>query len=131
MHKKIIILLLFILPAGVAISQTAGCFKFKEGKFRIADTRLGAVVIAERRGGYQTESCETLKAIVRFTISWQSDCAYTLRLDKVLRNENKIDFPANLQIHVKIIAANGKSYTQETSSSLTNGTYAVEVVKLD
>jgi hypothetical protein len=119
-----------MLPAFAAISQPADCFKFKEGKFRIADTRAGVVTIAERRGGYQTESSEALKAIVRFSITWQDNCSYTLKLDKVIRNENKIDFPSNLEIHVKIISTTGKSYIQETSSSLTNGTYNVEVVKI-
>jgi hypothetical protein len=130
-QKTITLLLLMVFLITKAHSQPADCFKFKEGKFRIADTRAGVVSIAERRGGYQTETSENIKATVRFKITWQSDCAYTLRLDKVLRNENKIDFPSNLEIHVKIIATNGKSYTQETTSSLTNGTYNVEVVKLD
>jgi hypothetical protein len=131
MFKKIIVLAFFMLPAVAVISQTIDCFKFKEGKFKIADTRAGVVTIAERRGGYQTESSETLKAIIRFKITWQDNCSYTLRLDKVIRNENKIDFPSNMEIHVKIIATTGKSYTQETSSSVINGTYNVEVVKID
>ena len=131
MLKRITILTLLILPAMAAFSQTADCSKFKEGKFRIADTRVGVVTIAERRGGYQTESSESLKAVVRFSITWQDNCSYTLKLDKVIRNENKIDFPSNLEIHVKIISSNGKSYTQETTSSILNGVYKVEVVKLD
>ena len=131
MLKKITILTLFFLPALAVFSQQADCFKFKEGKFRIADTRVGVVTIAERRGGYQTESSEALKAVVRFSITWQDDCSYTLKLDKVIRNENKIDFPSNLEIHIKIIATSGKSYTQQTSSSITNGTYNVEVTKID
>jgi hypothetical protein len=131
MLKKNTILALLILPAFAVFSQTADCFKFKEGKFRIADTRVGVVTIAERRGGYQTESSESLKAVVRFSITWQDNCSYTLKLDKVIRNENKIDFPSNLEIHVKIIATEGKSYTQQTLSSITNGTYNVEVTKLD
>jgi len=131
MLKKICLFILITMPTLAAISQPADCFKFKEGRFRIADTRAGVVTIAERRGGYQTESSETLKAIVRFKITWQDNCSYTLKLDKVIRNENKIDFPSNMEIRVKIIAVSGKSYTQETSSSLTNGSYNVEVVKLD
>ena len=131
MFKINLILALLFLPALAVFSQPTDCFKFKEGKFRIADTRAGVVTIAERRGGYQTESSEALKAVVRFSITWQDDCSYTLRLDKVIRNENKIDFPSNLEIHVKIIATSGKSYTQETTSSIVNGTYNVEVIKLD
>ena len=130
MSKLSLVLAFFFLPALAAFSQQADCFKFKEGKFRIADTRVGVVTIAERKGGYQTESSEALKAVVRFSITWQNDCSYTLKLDKVIRNENKIDFPSNLEIHVKIIATSGKSYTQETTSSITNGTYNVVVTKL-
>jgi hypothetical protein len=131
MLKKITILVLLVLPAITVFSQTADCFKFKEGKFRIADTRVGVVTIVERKGGYQTESSESLKAVVRFSITWQDNCSYTLKLDKVIRNENKINFPSNLEIHAKIIATSGKSYTQQTSSSITNGIYNVEVTKLD
>jgi len=131
MKKQIIILGFCILFAVTAMCQPTDCFKFKEGKFRIADTRAGVITIADRRGGYQTESSETLKAVVRFKISWQDNCSYTLKLDKVIRNDNKIDFPSNLEIHVTIIATSGKSYTQKTSSSITNGSYNVEVVKLD
>ncbi|MEI9955063.1 MAG: hypothetical protein WDM90_01810 [Ferruginibacter sp.] len=64
--KKIAFSILFASLATVAKSQTVDCFKFKEGKFRIADTRIGAVIIADRSGGYQTENSESLKAIVRF-----------------------------------------------------------------
>ncbi len=131
MLKKIIILVFVMGSFITGFAQLTDCFKFKEGKFRIADTRAGVVTIAERRGGYQTESSETLKAVVRFKITWQDNCSYTLKLDKVIRNENKIDFPANLEIHAKIITTAGKSYTQQTSSSLTNGTYNIEVVKID
>ena len=130
MLKKIIVFLLMSLPAA-AFSQPPDCSKFREGKFRIADTRAGVVTIADRRGGYQTESSEALKAIVRFKITWQDNCTYTLRLDKVLRNENKIDFPYNMEVHVKIIATGTDSYTQETSSSMTNGTYIVMVTKIN
>ncbi len=131
MLKKIIILVFVMVSFITGFAQLTDCFKFKEGKFRIADTRAGVVTIAERRGGYQTESSETLKAVVRFKITWQDNCSYTLKLDKIIRNENKIDFPANLEIHAKIITTAGKSYTQQTSSSLTNGTYNIEVVKID
>ena len=131
MLKKIIVVAILFLPVLKTSSQPADCFKFKEGRFRIADTRAGVVTIADRRGSYQTESSEALKAVVRFNITWQDDCSYTLKLDKVIRNENKIDFPSNLEIHVKIIATSGKSYTQAITSSMVNGTYNVEVVKLD
>src|SRR4051812_37268931 len=103
MLRKIIVLLIILLPAVTAFAQPSDCFKFKEGKFRIADTRAGVVTIAERKGSYQTESSETLKAIIRFKITWQDNCSYTLKLDKVLRNENNINFPTDMEIHAKII----------------------------
>ena len=131
MLKKIIIIAFLIFSTGMAFSQPADCFKFKEGKFSIADTRVGTVIIAERRSAYQTESSETLKAIVRFKITWQDNCSYTLKLDKVIRNENKIDFPSNMEIRVKITGISANSYTQETTSSLTNGTYNVVVTRIN
>jgi hypothetical protein len=128
--NKTILILLFLTSGLTAFSQTPDCNKFHEGKFRIADSRAGVVTIADRNSMYQTESSEVLKAVVRFRISWQDNCSYTLKLDKVLRNENKINFPSNLEIKVKIIQTTDTGYTQETTSSLTNGTYNVVVTKL-
>lgn len=131
MHKQIFILFFLLTPVLPAFSQLPDCSPFREGKFRIADTRAGVVTIAERKGGYQTESSEALKAIVRFRITWQDNCTYTLRLDKVLRNENRINFPANMEVRAKIVETSANSYTQETSSSITNGSYNVVVTKIN
>ena len=130
MIKRFSIFFSLILSAAAAFSQTPDCVKFREGKFRIADTRAGAVIIADRNSIYQTETSEALKAVVRFRISWQDNCSYTLKLDKVMRNENKINFPSDLEIKVKIIQTTDGGYTQETTSSLTNSTYNVVVTKL-
>jgi hypothetical protein len=128
--NKPFLLLLFLLPCLSTFSQTPDCSKFREGKFRIADSRAGVVTIADRNNMYQTETSEALKAVVRFKISWQDNCSYTLKLDKVIRNENKINFPGDLEIKVKITQTSAGGYTQETTSSLTNGTYNVVVTKL-
>ena len=121
---------MFLVFGFNAFSQTPDCGKYREGKFRIADSRAGVVTIADRNSMYQTETSEVLKAVVRFKISWQDNCSYTLKLDKVIRNENKINFPSNLEIKVKITQTSASGYTQETTSSLTNGTYNVTVTKL-
>ena len=122
---------MFLASSLTAFSQPPDCGKFREGKFRIADTRAGVVTIADRKGIYQTETSEALKAVVRFRISWQDNCSYTLRLDKVIRNENRINFPANMEVRVKIVKTSANGYTQETTSSLTNGTYNVVVTKIN
>ena len=129
--QKVILYIILSLSGFSSFSQAPDCSRFREGKFRIADTQAGVITIAERKGMYQTESSESLKAVVRFRITWQDNCTYTLKLDKVLRNENKIDFPSNMQVHVKIVETAARSYTQEMSSSLTNGTYKVQVSKID
>lgn len=131
MLQKIILIMFLAFFAVAAFSQPLDCSRFREGKFRIADTRAGVVTIAERKGDYQTESSEALKAIVRFRITWQDNCTYTLRLDKVIRNENKIDFPSNMVVNVKITETARDSYTQEMVSSLVNGSYKVEVFRLN
>jgi hypothetical protein len=129
--NKTILLLIFLTSGLTAFSQTPDCTKFREGKFRIADSRAGVVTIADRNSMYQTETSEVLKAVVRFKISWQDNCSYTLKLDKVIRNENKINFPSDLEIKVKITQTSASGYTQETTSSLTNGTYNVVVTKIN
>jgi len=129
---KIIPILFFLQILGVtARSQSLDCSRFREGKFRIADTRAGVVTIADRNSMYQTETSEALKAVVRFCVSWQNNCNYTLKLDRIIRNENNINFPANLEIKIRITQTSAAGYTQEISSSLTNSTYSVEVTKIN
>ncbi|HNA01519.1 MAG TPA: hypothetical protein PKL81_08475 [Ferruginibacter sp.] len=128
---KLILILLFGFPGLRTLAQSPDCAKFREGKFRIADTQAGVVTIAERKGMYQTESSEALKAVVRFRVTWQDNCSFTLRLDKVIRNENKIDFPANLEIRVKIIETKDNGYIQEVSSTLAPNTYRVEATRVN
>jgi len=129
--NKLQVVLFCLLIQLTAFSQTPDCSKFHEGKFRIADSRAGVVTIADRNSMYQTETSEVLKAVVRFKISWQDNCSYTLKLDKVIRNENKINFPSNLEIKVKITTTTADGYTQQTTSSLINGTYNVVVTKIN
>ena len=131
MQRRIIILILLLLPATVVFSQSTDCSKFREGKFRTADPRIGAIVITDRRSGFQTESTEALKLVIRFSISWQDNCSYTLKLDKVIRNENKVDIPNNLTVIVKIVETGTGSYVQELSSSMTNGAYRTTVIKTE
>ncbi|MEP6674153.1 MAG: hypothetical protein ABJA78_03335 [Ferruginibacter sp.] len=131
MVQKIILFILLLNTAPALTAQPLDCYKFHEGKFRINDKRVGAVIVAERKAGYQTESMESLKAIVRFKISWSSDCSYTLTIDKVIRNENKIPFPTDLTVTIKIISLTSSGYIQEATSSITNGSYQSEVVKID
>ena len=131
MPQRTIIFLLLLFPASCAFSQLLDCSKFREGRFRTADPRVGAVVVTERRGSYQTESTEALKLIIRFSINWQDNCSYTLKLDKVIRNENKVDIPHDLHVKVKIIETGASSYTEELESSISNGSYRAQVTKLD
>ncbi|MBL0182621.1 MAG: hypothetical protein IPP96_10100 [Chitinophagaceae bacterium] len=130
MFRKAIISVLLILPS-VAFAQLTDCSRFREGKFRVADTEAGVITIAERKGLYQTESSESLKLMLRFRISWQDNCSFTLRLDKVLRNENKIDIPSGMEVRVKILETAADTYTQEISSSLTNHPYKVQATKIN
>jgi len=129
--KKVAFLITIIFCSSFAFSQSPDCSKFKEGRFRVADTRAGAIIIAERKGDYQTESSETLKATVRFRISWQDACNYTLHLDKVIRNDNKLNFPSGMTVSIKIVATADNSYTQEVTSSVINGTYRTEVTRIN
>jgi hypothetical protein len=131
MIQKIFLVILFSLGSIIAFAQPFDCSKFKEGKFRTADHNVGSIIITERRGGFQTESNEALKLVIRFRINWTDNCSYTLTLDKIIRNENKIAIPSNTEVKVKIVETSRSSYIQESSSSITNGTTRSEVTKLD
>ena len=125
-----VLLFLFLLTGFSSYSQSFDCYKFKTGKFRVADPRVGGVTITERQGSYQTDTNDALKLKLRFTINWLSDCSYILKLDKVLRNENKVEVPSNLTINVNITATERNSYTQEITSSMQSSAYRCTATKL-
>ena len=129
--RKIILLGLLTFFTSTLFSQPFDCLKFKEGKFKTNNPYLGDITIADRRGGYQTESSEALKLMVRFKVTWLSNCSLILTFDKIIRNENKISVPANLVINIKIIGTSGNAYTQETTSSFNSTQYKFDVVKLE
>ena len=129
--QKIFLLGMLTFFTSILFSQPADCLKFKDGKFKTTNPYLGDITIADRKGGYQTESSEALKLIVRFKVMWSSNCSLILTLDKIIRNENKINVPANLVISIKIIATSGNTYTQETTSSFNSAQYKFDVVKIE
>ena len=133
MNKIAFYSLLFIsvsIFGSKAFGQSPACFKFKEGKFKITDANAGGITVIDRRGGYQVENNEGMKATLKFRVTWLDDCTYTLKLDTILRNENKIPFPTDMILKVKILTTSANSYTQESSSNLYNDVYKSEVVKI-
>jgi hypothetical protein len=133
MKKNIIALLLFLsvfVFSNKAFAQTPECYKFKEGKFKIIDANAGGITVIERKGGYQIENNEGMKATLKFRVTWLDDCTYTLKLGTILRNENKIPFPTDMILKVKILATSKNFYTQESSSNLYSTVYKSEVVKI-
>jgi hypothetical protein len=122
MILKTLFFIFFLFSITAAFCQPTDCLKFRDGKFKIADRNAGSIIISERKGSYQTDSYEALKLVVRFKVNWTSNCSFTLTVDKIIRNDNKVNFPSNTIIKATIIETAQSSYTQETSSSLTNGT---------
>lgn len=129
--RNLALILLLLSIKSPAVAQLPDCNKFKEGRFRIADTQAGVVTIAERKGMYQTEYSESLKLVVRFRIDWKDNCSFTLRLDKILRNENKIDIPPGMEVYVKITSTSANSFIQEISSPVLNKAYSVQATRID
>jgi len=128
--KKIVCYILFASLVVAVKSQTVDCFKFKNGKFKITDANAGGVTIIERKGDYQVENNEGLKMTLRFKITWLNDCSYTLKLESILRNDNKLPFPADMVLKVKIIETTKNSYFQESSSNMLPAVYKSEAVRI-
>jgi hypothetical protein len=127
--NSLLYILVFIF-GNQAFAQSPECFKFKDGKFRITDANAGGITVIERSGGYQVENNEGMKVTLKFKVTWLDDCTYTLKLDTILRNENKIALPTDMILKVKILATSANSYTQESSSNLYPAVYKSEVVKI-
>ncbi len=121
---------LFSLLAYTGMGQPMDCAKFKNGRFKITDANAGGVFVLDRRGAYQVENNQGLKQTLRFKVTWLDDCTYTLKLDKVLRNENNLPIPENWILTVKITSTTANSYFQETTSNSFNFVYKSEVVKI-
>lgn len=130
MFKRNIFIVLLTICSNAALAQTVDCFKYKEGRFRIIDPNAGGVTIIDRKGGYQTESNEGLKIQVRFTVTWQDDCTYMLKIDKILRNENKVKLPS-ITLKVKIVQTGKDNYVQESSSIAYPNVYRSTVTRIN
>ena len=128
--KQAFLLFFFSLFAAQAFCQAPECYRFKEGKFKIVDASAGGITVIDRRGNYQVENNEGMKVTLKFKVTWIDDCTYTLKLDTILRNENKIALPTDIILKVKILATTNNSYTQESSSNLYDAVYKSEVVKI-
>jgi hypothetical protein len=113
-----------------SFGQSLDCAKFRNGRFKITDANAGGVFVLDRRGDYQVENNQSLKQTLKFKVTWLDDCTYTLKLDKVLRNENNLPIPGNMIVTVKITSTTANSYTQESSSNLYTAIYKSEVVKI-
>lgn len=113
-----------------SFAQPMDCAKFKNGRFKITDANAGGVYVLDRRDDYQVENNPKLKQTLRFKVRWLNDCTYTLKLDKVLRNENNLPIPDNFILTVKITSTTANSYFQETTSNAYSFVYKSEVVKI-
>ena len=127
---RYIFAVLFSLLVNAGLAQSLDCAKFKNGRFKITDANAGGVFVLDRRDGYQVENNQGLKQTLRFKVTWLDDCTYTLKLDKVLRNENNLPIPENWILTVKITSTTANSYFQETTSNSFNFVYRSEVVKI-
>jgi hypothetical protein len=128
--KLVILFLFFSFATTAAFCQAPECYRFKEGKFKITDANAGGITVIDRRGNYQVENNEGMKMTLKFKVTWLDDCTYTLQLDTILRNDNKIALPKDMILKVKILATAKNSYTQESSSNLYDAVYKSEVIKI-
>jgi hypothetical protein len=128
--KQFILFLFLSFIVTIAFCQSPGCYRFKEGKFKITDANAGGITVIDRRGNYQEENNEGMKMTLKFKVTWLDDCTYTLKLDTILRNDNKIALPKDMILKVKILATTTNSYTYESSSNLYEAVYKTEAVKI-
>ena len=130
MITRITFVILSIFLGFSASAQTVDCYKYKTGKFRIADPHAGGINIIERNANYQVETMDALKVKVRFNVTWVDDCTYTLTIDKILRNENHIDLP-RMELRVTIVETTKDGYIQESASNLYPGSYRSTVTRIN
>lgn len=127
--KNLIVLLIALLPI-LSFGQEIECNRFKNGKFKITDEKLGTCII-ERNGATQIEIGIEAAIKLKFNVIWLDDCTYSLELAEILDNPNNTVLPKNMILIVKIIETKANSYIQKSTSNLSDMEYISEMVKIE
>ena len=127
---KLLILGILFSFSTLAFGQQLACEKFKNGKFIIIDAEHGNSNI-ERKGSKQIEEGEKSGFKATFKVKWIDECTYTLTLNKVLKNPNKLDVSDNMILTVQIIETKENSYIQRATSNLFDMVLESEMIRVD
>lgn len=127
---KYLIVIALLIPGAIGLAQTKDCAKFREGKFLLVDEELGNTSII-RKGNQQVEISDNSSLEIRFNVEWINDCTYTLKIDEIVNNPNKIALPMNMILTVEIIETKDKSYIQRSTSDLFPDAYESEILLVE
>ena len=125
-----LILIILICISIASFGQENECIRFKNGKYKILDNRTGEFII-ERKGSKQVEYGGESKLKLEFKVTWLNECIYTLELEKILENPNKMEIPKGMILTVEIIETKDKSYIQKSRSNLYDLVLESELIKIE
>jgi hypothetical protein len=117
--KILLVLILFCFSHQFLFSQRISCKNLKKGKFLLLDSIQGNTKI-KRYKRIQIEEGERSGLKLMLKIKWIDDCNYSLSIVKILKNPKNINIPENIILNVKIVHVTSKSYTEISSSNLSN-----------
>ncbi len=103
--------LLFIGFVCLGCSAQSDCEKFKNGKFKLDDLKLGFESIIERNDSIQVERNLTMNTVSKFKITWKNSCEYSL--DIISGNDELVNAFKGKTLNVKIISTHANEYTFE------------------
>jgi hypothetical protein len=119
-------LVLFVLHA---YAENPDCKKFRDGKFKMVDSKAGVTFFLTREGTRQTELMEGSKDTSVFVVTWTDDCTYTLTPTKETFKKYP-DLPANAVLTIRITETTDSSYFQTSMASFSEMVQYSEVIKL-
>ena len=106
---KYLFLLWSLAVSAVSFGQTKNCRDFREGKFKIVDTKQGTTTIIERKGSTQVEYQPGSPVKILAKVKWLDDCTYVLIPKMMMDGRAKTRLP-KLVMTVQITETKSNSY---------------------
>lgn len=103
------IILLFISLTGY--SQNKDCSYYREGKFKLIETKSGMHTRVERIGNRQVETDLNSGKVINFMVKWTEECQYELHV--IDGTSEMVNYFRNKTLIIRIIEAFSDGYRFE------------------
>ena len=113
--------LLLIAAAFVIPPDYEDCESIKDGLFTMTlevEDQPSVITHIERKGDIQYERSEQLGSEHKFRVEWLDDCTYTLKLIDTIKNDNGMEYPADMILTVEVTEVYPDYYLTVSTSNI-------------